>query len=122
MRLGRASHLYLGAIIRGRSVRREVGLGVEEKVKGSFGHAAATSPGLNVGGEKAAVFVCRVGYEKIGYQNRHYDRRTVEGYKGFINSESVAVGNMPTAFLALTAELAAAGLPPDEPEPPPDLE
>jgi hypothetical protein len=29
-------------------------------------------------------------------------------------SESVAVGNMPTAFLALMAELAAAGLPEDD--------
>jgi hypothetical protein len=46
-----------------------VGLGLEEKVKVSFGHAAATSPGLNVGGEKAAVFVCRVSYEKFEYQN-----------------------------------------------------
>ena len=35
----------------------------------------------------------------------------MDGYRGTINSESVAVGNMPTAFLALTAELAAAGLP-----------
>lgn len=30
---------------------------------------------------------------------------------GTMNSESVAVGKMPTAFLALIAELAAAGLP-----------
>jgi hypothetical protein len=50
---------------------------------------------LNVGVEKAAAFV-------------------VDGYKGTINSESVPVGNMPTAFLALNAELAAAGLPGDE--------
>jgi hypothetical protein len=38
----------------------------------------------------------------------------VEGYKGFMNSKSVDVGKMPTASLALTAELAAAGLSPDE--------
>jgi hypothetical protein len=38
-------------------------------------------------------------------------KRTVDGYMGTMNSESVAVGNMPTAFLALIAELAAAGLP-----------
>jgi hypothetical protein len=72
-----------------------VGLGLEEKEKGSFGHANAALEGLNVGAEKAAAFV-------------------VDGYTGTINSESVAVGNMPTAFLALTAELAAAGLPGDK--------
>ena len=33
---------------------------------------------------------------------------------GTMYSESVAVGNMPTSFLALIAELAAAGLPDDE--------
>ena len=38
----------------------------------------------------------------------------MDGYTGTINSEFVPVGKMPTAFLALTAELAAAGLPGDE--------
>jgi hypothetical protein len=42
---------------RGRSVRSEVGLGLEEKEKGSFGHANAALEGLNVGAEKAAAFV-----------------------------------------------------------------
>ena len=56
MRLGRTSHLYLGAMRRGRSERSEVGLGLEEKAKGSFGHATS-AVGLNVGTEKAAVFV-----------------------------------------------------------------
>jgi len=72
-----------------------VGLGLEEKEKGSFGHSYAVLEGLNVGTEKAAAFV-------------------VDGYRGTINSESVPVGNKPTAFLALIAELAAAGLPEDE--------
>jgi hypothetical protein len=68
-----------------------------------------------VGAEKAAAFVCQVGYKrKFRSKSRYNKRRTVEGYKGFMNSESVAVGNMPTAFLALTAELAAAGLSPEE--------
>ena len=40
-------------------------------------------------------------------------RLTVDGYIGTMYSESVPVGNMPTAFLALNAELAAAGLPDD---------
>jgi len=57
MRLGRASHLYLGAMRRGRSERSEVGLGLEEKAKGSFGHANAVLEGLYVGSEKAAAFV-----------------------------------------------------------------
>jgi hypothetical protein len=94
MSAGRAFHLYAGAIIRGRSVRSEVGLGLEGE-KGSCGHPFTELEGLNVGDEKAAAFV-------------------VDGYIGTINSESVPVGNTPTAFLALNAELAAAGLPGDE--------
>lgn len=94
MSVGRAFHLYWGAIIRGRSVRTEVGLGLEGE-KESCGHPLPELEGLNVGCEKAAAFV-------------------VDGYKGTINSESVPVGNMPTAFLALNAELAEAGLPEDE--------
>ena len=42
---------------RGRSERSEVGLGLEEKAKGSFGHANAVLEGLYVGSEKAAAFV-----------------------------------------------------------------
>jgi len=45
-----------------------------------------------------------------------YTRHTVEGYNGTMNSELVAVGNMPTAFFALMAELSEAGLPEDESE------
>jgi hypothetical protein len=66
-----------------------------------------------VGTEKAAAFVCQVGDMRALDAKLDAMRRTVEGYKGFMNSESVAVGNMPTAFFALTAELAAAGFPPE---------
>jgi hypothetical protein len=61
---------------RGRSERREVGLGLEG-LKGSWGHAKSTSEGLNVGTEKAAAFVCKE-YE-ISLQNvkllKTYSRR-----------------------------------------------
>jgi len=50
MRLGRASHLYLGAMRRGRSERIEVGDGLEA-LKGSEGHSNCVSEGLNVGFE-----------------------------------------------------------------------
>ena len=59
MRPGRASHLYWGAMRRGRSERSEVGLGLEGE-KGSFGHVATSLEGMNVGAEKAASFVYRV--------------------------------------------------------------
>ena len=44
---------------RGRSVRSEVGLGLDGE-KGSFGHAYAVLAVLKVGCEKAAEFVYRV--------------------------------------------------------------
>ena len=56
MRLGRVSHLYAGAMRRGRSERSEVGLGLEAE-KGSCGHVNPVLEGLNVGTEKAAAFV-----------------------------------------------------------------
>lgn len=113
MRLGRACHLYAGAIKRGRSGRSEVGLGLEGE-KESCGHPLPELEGLNVGDEKAAAFVCKV--EQIRHRKyiSNVVKLTVDGYKGTMNSESVPVGNMPTAFLALNAELAAAGLPDDE--------
>lgn len=49
--------------------------------------------------------------KKLGCKTGSYAKLTVEGYMGTINSESVAVGNTPMAFLALMAELAAAGFP-----------
>ena len=66
-----------------------------------------------MGAEKAAAFVCQVDDMRALDVKMDAMRRTVEGYKGFMNSVSVAVGNMPTAFLALTAEPAAAGFPPE---------
>jgi hypothetical protein len=60
MSAGRAFHLYEGAIIRGRSERSEVGLGLEGE-KGSCGHPFSPElEGLNVGVEKAAAFVYKV--------------------------------------------------------------
>jgi hypothetical protein len=76
-----------------------------------LGHAKSEE-GLYVGVEKAAAFVWRSKYYETGSKMRKsYAKRTVEGYKGTMNSELVPVGNMPTAFLALMAELAAAGFP-----------
>lgn len=68
-----------------------------------------------MGVEKAASFVWEVNHYEIGAKiHGNYAKRTVEGYMGIRYSASVEVANMPTAFLALTAELAAAGLPEDE--------
>ena len=50
MRLGRASHLYLGAMRRGRSERTDVGAGLEGE-KESEGQANCFSEGLKVGVE-----------------------------------------------------------------------
>jgi hypothetical protein len=62
----------------------------EEGLKESAGQeVAALLVETKVGTVKAAVFV-------------------VAGYMGIMNSLSVAVANLPIAFLALTAELAAA--------------
>lgn len=66
-----------------------------------------------MGVEKAAAFVYEMNQSKIGSQNVKLRKRTVAGYSGTMYSESVAVGNRPISFLALMAELAAAGFPED---------
>jgi hypothetical protein len=106
--------LYAGAIKRGRSVRTLVAAGLAG-VKVSFGHAATFCSVLNVGVENAAALVCR-RRKSISYPyTAKVALLTVDGYTGSIHSKFVAVGKRPRAFFALTAELAAAGLPPPPP-------
>lgn len=58
MSWGNASHLYEGAIMRGRSGRTLVGAGLAGW-KESAGQPMPEADGLNVGEVKAAVLVCR---------------------------------------------------------------
>lgn len=58
MSVGKAAHLYDGAMSRGRSERTLVALGLDG-LKGSSGHESDVSVvGLNVGVENAAELVC----------------------------------------------------------------
>ena len=88
MSVGRAAHLYAGAMRRGRSDLTVSTLGVAGR-NGSLGQASEESVvGRKVGEVKMAELVCAM-CEGIHIPQRQI--HTVDGYMGTMNSLSVAV-------------------------------